>query len=273
MKESGIKVYETTNYGMFKKMLGNRDVKGESKIVDSIKRVGLVNNPIIVNENYEIIDGQNRLEALRQLNLPVSFIIQKGLGIDACRSLNIGQTNWGTEDYIYSFANVGNLNYKRLASLMNEFQGKFGIQGIIAMAKPCHINEGGGLPNSAIKSGEFELSQEEYELAVIRLNSAIDLGYVDLCKRKKLNARIYWACVSYIYQHQEIEAKKAIESLEQYETLIPSCTRVSEQLQFFDDVINRGTRRAVNKVFLSTDFQKRRYIEKYRDKGHDKEKA
>ena len=49
MKESSVKVYETTDYGMFKKMLGNRDVKGESKIVDSIKRVGLVNNPIIVD--------------------------------------------------------------------------------------------------------------------------------------------------------------------------------------------------------------------------------
>ena len=138
------------------------------------------------------------------------------------------------------------------------------------MAKPCRINEGGGLPNSAIKNGEFELSQEEYELAVTRLNSALDLGYVDLCKRKKLNARVYWACISYIYQHQEISAKKAIESLEQYETLIPSCTKVSEQLQFFDDAINRGTRRASSKIFLSTDFQKRRYLEKEREKGEAK---
>lgn len=262
MTESNVKIYETTDYGMFKKMLGNRDIKGESKIVDSIQRVGLVNNPIIVNEKYEIIDGQNRLEALKQLNLPVSFIVQEGLGIDACRSLNIGQTNWGTEDYICSFANVGNENYRRLASLMNEFQEKFGIQGIIAMAKPRCLNEGGGIPNSVIKNGEFELTQEEYETAITRLTSALDLGYVDLCKRKKLNARVYWSCVSYIYQHQEIEAKKAIAALEQYETLIPSCTKVSEQLQFFDDAINRGTRRAVNKIFLSTDFQKRRYIER-----------
>ena len=161
MKESEIKVYETKNYDMFRQMLGNRDIKGESEIVESIKRVGLVHNPIIVNEKYEVIDGQNRLEALRQLDLPVYFIIQKGLGIEACRSLNIGQTNWGTEDYIYSFADVGNKNYRRLASLMTEFQKQFGIQGIIAMAKPRRVNEGGGLPNSVIKNGEFELSQEE----------------------------------------------------------------------------------------------------------------
>ncbi len=262
MKESSIKIYETYDYDQFRQMLGNRDAKSESKIVNSIQKVGYVVNPIIVNEKNEIIDGQNRLEALRSLGLPVYYIIQEGLDIDACRNLNIGQTNWSTEDYVYSYADSGNENYRRLASLMMEFHKPFGLQGIIAMAKPFTLNEGGGLSNYRLKDGDFELSQEEYELAVTRMNSAANLGYVDFCKRKKLNARTYWACVSYIYQNQEVNAKDVIEALQQFETIIPSCTRVSEQLQFFDDAINRGKRKATDKIFLSTDFQKRRYIEK-----------
>lgn len=262
MKESEFKIYETTDYGMFRQMLGNRDIKGESKIVNSIKKVGYVMNPIIVNEKNEIIDGQNRLEALRSLGLPVYYIIQEGLDVQACRYLNIGQTNWTTEDYVYSYADEGNQDYRRLASLMMEFQKEFGIQGIVAMAKPLTLNEGGALANARLKDGDFKMTQEEYELAVTRLNSARDLGYVAFCKRKKLNARTYWACVSYIYQNQEVNAKDVIESLQQFETIIPSCTRVSEQLQFFDDAINRGKRRAGDKVFLSTDFQKRKYIER-----------
>lgn len=262
MKESEIKIYETTDYDMFRQMLGNRDIKGESKIVNSIKKVGYIMNPIIVNEKYEVIDGQNRLEALKSLELPVYFTIQEGLDIEACRSLNIGQTNWTTDDYIYSYADEGNKNYRRLASLMTEFQKEFGLQGIVAMAKPYTLNEGGGLGNARLKDGDFKMTQEEYEFAVMRLNSARDLGYVAFCKRKKLNARTYWACVSYIYQNQEVNAKDVIESLQQFETIIPSCTRVSEQLQFFDDAINRGKRRAGDKVFLSTDFQKRKYIER-----------
>lgn len=262
MKESGIKIYETVDYDMFRQMLGNRDIKGESKIVNSIKKVGYVINPIIVNEKNEIIDGQNRLEALRSLGLPVYFVVQEGLDVEACRYLNIGQTNWTTEDYVYSYADEGNPNYRRLASLIMEFQKEFGLQGIVAMAKPLTLNEGGALANARIKDGDFKMTQEEYELAVIRLNSARDLGYVSFCKRKKLNARTYWACVSYIYQNQDVDAKNVIEALQQFETIIPSCTRVSEQLAFFDDAINRGKRRSTDKVFLSTDFQKRRFIEK-----------
>lgn len=262
IKESNLKIYETKDYDMFRQMLGNRDPKSETKIVNSIKKVGYVLNPIIVNEKNEIIDGQNRLEALRSLNMPVYFVIQEGLDVNACRSLNIGQSNWSTDDYVYSYADEGNQSYRRLASLMLEFQKQFGLQGIVAMALPYQLNEGGGYDNGRIKNGDFKMTQEEYEYAVMRLNSAVDLGYVEFCKRKKLNARVYWACVSYIYQNQEVNAKDVIESLQQFETIIPSCTKVSEQLKFFDDAINRGVRRSTDKVFLSTDFQKRKYIEK-----------
>lgn len=260
--KSNIDVYVTKDYDIFKKMLGNRDSKTESKIISSIKEVGQIYNPIIVNEKMEIIDGQNRLAALRQLELPVYYIIQEGLDIEACRRLNIGQTNWGVEDYVCSYAAQGNVNYKRLISLMNEFQKQFGIFGIVSMANPYLLTDGGASHNDRIKKGTYTLTREEYEMAITRLTSAVDLGYVDFCKRKKLNGRVYWGCVSYIYQHQEVSAKKVIEALEQYEALIPSCTKISEQLQFFDDAINRGARRATEKIFLSTDFQKRRFIVK-----------
>ena len=64
-------IYITADYGKFKKLPGNRDVKGTQKIIDSIETVGYVLSPILVNENMEVIDGQNRLDALRALKLPV----------------------------------------------------------------------------------------------------------------------------------------------------------------------------------------------------------
>ena len=38
---------------------------------------------IIVNENYEIIDGQHRFEVIKELNLPLRYIICEGYGFAA----------------------------------------------------------------------------------------------------------------------------------------------------------------------------------------------
>lgn len=261
-KDSGIKIYETRDYSQFRKMLGNRDARSENKIVESIKAVGLIPNPIIVNERMEVIDGQNRLAALQQLEMPVYYILVEGLDIEACRRLNIGQTNWGLDDYIASYANQGVADYQRLSSLINEFRKPITVEGIVSMSKPKMLNEGGSSPRKPLMEGTFTLSREEYELATTRMRSAIDLGYADLCRRKQFAARIFWACVSYIYQNQEVNAKDVIEQLIQYEATLPSCNRVSDQLAYFEDAINRGVRRSTDKIFLSTDFQKRKYIER-----------
>ena len=66
-------VYETKNYDMFKKLLGNRDVTQQriEKIKYSIQNVGYVLNPCVINGKNEVIDGQGRIAALRDLDLPV----------------------------------------------------------------------------------------------------------------------------------------------------------------------------------------------------------
>ena len=69
---SKYEILETTDYGMFKPLLGNRDRKSESKIIDSIQRVGYIISPLIVNEKMEVIDGQNRLAALESLTMRTS---------------------------------------------------------------------------------------------------------------------------------------------------------------------------------------------------------
>ena len=64
-------VKSTKNYEMFQKLEGNRPVleRRINKIIASINNVGYITSPIIVNDKYEVIDGQGRLEALKQLKL------------------------------------------------------------------------------------------------------------------------------------------------------------------------------------------------------------
>lgn len=67
MNESNTRIYYTSDYAMFHFLKGNRDLN-EPKINKIVKSVTAGLNffkycPIMVNENYFIIDGQHRFYA------------------------------------------------------------------------------------------------------------------------------------------------------------------------------------------------------------------
>ena len=162
-------VYETRNYKMFKKLLGNRDVTEARilKITESINNVGYVLNPCVINGKNEVIDGQGRIEALKRLNMPVHYVIDKNAGLEQCVQLNINGTKWTTADFIESYVHQGNINYINLKSLIDEYQG-FPIK-VIAYAVNGKINDG-ALKNKIIRrnyiiNGNFSCNEEQKKIA------------------------------------------------------------------------------------------------------------
>ena len=116
-------VYETRDYKMFKKLLGNRDVTEQriQKIKQSIENVGYVLNPCVINGKNEVIDGQGRIAALEALGMPVHYVIDKNAGLEQCVQLNINGTPWKTIDYVKSYVQQGKSSYINLLALMEEF--------------------------------------------------------------------------------------------------------------------------------------------------------
>lgn len=252
-------IYTTNDYDKFKKLEGNRDVKGVKKIISSINSVGYVLSPILINEKYEVIDGQNRLEALKTLELPVPYIVQEGIGLEECRHLNIGQSNWNTKQFIRSYAESGNESYKRLLELINDFGKQFSIEGVLCVAIPKLVTNTGGGPYKLVREGEIFLSADQYEIVRRRLTSMIALGFLEFKERYEMTGRTYWAAVSYAYAHEEIEPAELIKRMNEDPNAIVSCAKVVDQLRYFDDAYNRR-RQAQNKVFMSSDLQKGAYL-------------
>ena len=77
-------VFSTTKYDMFSFLDANRklNVRNYSKLINSMKEEQL-KIPIIVNEKFQIIDGQHRFTAEKELGLPVYYMVQKGYGIES----------------------------------------------------------------------------------------------------------------------------------------------------------------------------------------------
>lgn len=116
MEITDIKIYMETDYSRFKTLKGNRTVEDErvNSIIASIQKIGYQRVPILVNEKYEIIDGQGRVAACKHLGLPVYFEIQEGIGLDECIAMNIKMKNWDIYDFINSYSAKGNENYIKL---------------------------------------------------------------------------------------------------------------------------------------------------------------
>lgn len=113
-------VYKTTDYSKFKLLSSNREIDHVGYIKRSMEE-RLVPSPIVVNENYEIIDGQNRFEALRQLGKPVLYVMFPDLGIEDVRAINRGSRNWQKKDFIKSYADEGIENYVAYVDFLKSY--------------------------------------------------------------------------------------------------------------------------------------------------------
>ena len=211
MKEA-YKVYETTDYSIFKRLKGNRDIPEFriSKIVESIQTIGWIHNPIIVNEKMEVIDGQGRLTALQRLDMPVEYIVAEGAGNKECIYMNMNMVNWKLPDFIKSYAEQGNVNYQRLLKLMETYaNGNLDVisTAVYRLSRSKHRD---------IKKGTLQLTQEQYEAAIPRLEYVQPLiNSIDVKKLPGSFIRLIQTVI-YYFDYDEVDKDRLAYSVEKY---------------------------------------------------------
>lgn len=173
-KKIDLTIFETKDYHKFKRLAGNRDIKSVNKILNSINNTGYIMNPIIVNEKMEIIDGQNRVEALKELNLPVHYYVIDGADIETARQLNLGRSNWKPLDYVKSYAEEGNESYQLLLKLLNDNKN-YSLQMVIGICRNRPSSSGAN--TRCLIEGDFILSDDEYKSAQSAINHLNDIDY------------------------------------------------------------------------------------------------
>lgn len=234
--ENTIKVYTTTDYEKFNRLKGNRDVtnKRVAIIKESISQIGYVSNPIIVNENMEIIDGQGRCEALRELSLPVEYRIVEGLGITECRAMNLKPTSWSIGDFIKSYAEYGNENYIRLKNIAD----KYGIGYSLPFALSKSIIKSGSTTQNELRQGTFCLSEEDAERVDELCEYLVEFKNV----QKKIGGRsdVFFGAVGWAAQQPGVDRERLkISILQQYGTISPA-SKVEPTLREISEVYNKG---------------------------------
>lgn len=265
-------VYQTTNYDKFHELLGNRDVLTirVNKIRRSIEENGYIFNPIIVNEKAEVIDGQGRLRALRELQLPVDYIIVHGLRVKDCIALNIAASNWTNYDYVQSYASQGNHDYQNVEELVNAYK-KLGITNVMsAITGVCDTK------NEKVKTGEIKCTSEDMVNANELLSYANN--FIDTILRVKKGSKYHMVyALFFAYNHPDIDNERLLRQFQKYYSsdVFPCFINTKSALKTLSAIYN--FKNSKKKVYLDVDYEKWQegrygwYAKKYGSLKHDAE--
>ena len=174
-------VHKTNDYDKFRFISQNREPDHVNALVLSFND-RLVPNAILCNENLEIIDGQNRFLAAKQIGAPIYYYIINGLGIYDVASLNSYGKNWSSLDYVKMWAALGKDEYKKALAFNAEFPdislqnaltilsgaSKRTVLGHILTDKTLEKRAGREIKQSSIKDGSFIIKDLDHSRYVAR---------------------------------------------------------------------------------------------------------
>ena len=254
MKKETIEVYRTHDYSIFKRLDGNREVSNsrKEKIKRSIGEVGYVLNPIVVNENMEVIEGQGRLAALKDLNMPVYYVIAEGAKREHCIAMNLSNTNWNVLDFIKSYAELGDENYINFlrARALNPKLTLDELHGVIINRIVSH-----GYFSRPLKDGTLVFTLKDfYECApVYEWLSDMD----GVISKILGSSRVKRTALAWIVKNTDVDEKRlACKLSKQYPILSPIIdSRPDIFLSELSNIYNKGLS-AKKCIYFETEYKK-----------------
>lgn len=259
------KIRSTTDYRMFRFISGNRTVDHAEKIEKSIKEIGLLVSPIVVDENYRILDGQNRFCACRNLRLPVYYVVQEGVGEDVIGRLNSSSKNWTGKDHIHFYAHGEKkvIDYVYFEQLMKAYP--WATQRVLSYA--INGNSGFGIVGK-LKTGELKCDEEQYNRAVKILDYVEQFReYVDGIGGRKEN---YYFVIAFCCTDENIDNDYLLEKFKKYHKTLDNVTSIKEALaQVERKIYNYQMRQNREPVYLTEDYDRAMRAKSSRKNGKE----
>lgn len=153
-----MKTEVTTDYTLFKTINGNRPISQRhvKRLIESIREQNLLaENPIIVNEKMEVIDGQHRLYAATELQTPIYYTVKKGADLETVQLINDNLRPWGNVEFLNSFVQRDFEEYKILEKFVQKYD--LGITISIGVLMDNLGSKGHGEIMVKFKKGEFKV--------------------------------------------------------------------------------------------------------------------
>lgn len=232
-KEIKSVVFETKDYGQFKKVKGNREIIQSH--VERLKKAiaeKKLDVPILVNKTDKaVMDGQHRLEAYKQLGLPIKFMYGNfNDQLDVAR-INANQKKWSLDNYCDFHAKRGKQDYLICKHISEKYN--VSIEASVLML----LNKGSFYKNitDSFKVGDFKIPAGHIEIAHdIGAKLTHAKAYVKDAKRVFVQAFIM------LNRHPDFHWDRFKTALKSNGLQLGGASNRDSYLQWFERIYNSG---------------------------------
>lgn len=252
-----LQIHSTNNYDLFSFLSGNRPVNpAHAKRLERAILKRYLFTIIIVNEFFQVIDGQHRYTVLKKLGLPVYYVIIPGYGINEVQLFNTNSSNWRKVDYLHTYCELGYPVYLQFRDFMEEFaEFKFQSAEMILSQKTINrtsftskelvteTNTKGAVHFRTFEDGDFVIPDIDWSRDCATKILQLKPYYIGF-NRKSFIATMIQLLRNDNYDHNEFIAK-----LSWQPTALVDCTKVTHYRALIEEIYNYKRRSKVNLRF------------------------
>jgi hypothetical protein len=240
-------VHTTTDYSMFKSIDGNRNLNllHINRLKKSMQEHYLF-TVIVVNENYEIIDGQHRFNAVRDLGLPLHYVIMQGYNLSHVQILNANSSNWTTQDYLEAYCNLGYEDYVRLAEFLRKYKLNITIGASILLQSSAGI--AGTYPGSAFeyfKHGTLKITEKQMKDGA----KFMEMLYLFEPYFDGFKSRSFVFSLMKLMNNPDFSITELLQKVKIQPSALQSCVHVNQMTSLIEEIYNYKRRDKVNLRF------------------------
>ena len=247
-----MKVNITQDLTIFKFLKGNRPPNPQhiKRLAASIKRYGMLINPILVNENHEIIDGQHRYLAAKETSSPIYYIIVSGYQLEQVHTLNMNQKNWTAKEFLHGYANMDLKDY----IILRDFWQKHNWLRLTDAIALCSNTTGSNTQTLKInKSGRVENRSKDFKAGTwtvgdmqLAETNALKIKSIEPFFQDGYNDSRFIGTMLTLFNNEKFSHDTFIQKLKLQRTALTKCTNREQYKLLIEDIYNFKNRNKVN---------------------------
>jgi hypothetical protein len=232
---------KTLDYSIFKQRYDNRPlhIPHVESLKESLRQKNmLVVNPIIVNEDFEVIDGQHRLQAAKELGLEVYYIIIRNYSPKDIQLLNTTR-GWLLYDYFDFYCKNQYPQYLALKSFIEKHN--------LTLSVALKITRGKNQKNyNMFKNGKYVFNDTKSENLLNLINESIDIVEPLVERKSFLKNRSLWTAMIQVFSHPEFDEEKWMHNLRKNASLFQQKANQLEYLYLILHIYNWRNQNKIN---------------------------